>query len=106
MLYIGFFQELWKSRGSRVIVFICILLVLLFIISDSLEEGPESALTRCLGSLGVGVGATFLGMNMMRLLPDNPRFHWQWRGQAALLIAAGGIFLYGAWHDCTSICFK
>lgn len=106
MIYVQFFQKLWKSRGSRIIVFICVLLILSSIVSDSLVEGPDSALTLCLGSLGVGGGAIFLGMNMMRLLPDAPRFHGQWRGQAALLIAAGGIFLYGAWRDCMSICFN
>ena len=106
MIYVHFFQRLWKSKSNRVVASICILLMLLFVVSDSLEDGPESAATTCLGSLGGGVGAIFLCMNMMRLLPEEPRFHEQWRRQAALLMAGGGIFLYFAWSNCTSICFN
>lgn len=105
MVYTHFFRELWKSKGNRVIVCICILIILLSIVSDSLAE-ENYMLTGCLGALGVGVGSIFLGMNMMRLLPENPRYHAQWRRLAAFSIAIGGIALYSAWYDCTNVCFN
>jgi hypothetical protein len=107
MIYIHFIEKLWESRINRAIFSICTLLILSFVVLDSLEDGPESAATICFGSLGVGVGAIFLGMNMMRLLPDDPRYHGQWRAQAALLISAGGILLYEvAGPFCWSACLK
>jgi len=105
MIYVHFFQELWKSKGNRVIAYVCILIILLSIVSDSLAE-ENYMLTGCLVALGAGVGAIFLGMNMMRLLPENPCYHAQWRRLAAFLIAVGGIALYGAWSSCTSVCFN
>ena len=104
MRYIRFFKKLWKSTSNRIIACVCILLLLLSVISDS-SKNENLMLTDCLLGLGVGGGAIFLGMNMMRLLPEDPRFHRDWRGQAALLIAGGGIFLYTALNHCSSLCF-
>ena len=102
MMYIRFLQILWKSRASRAFLSICILLSLLSIVI----EAQNFTLSVCLGTLGFGGGAIFLGINMLRFLPENltPRLRGQWRGQAVLLIAGGAVFLSGAWMHCSSIC--
>jgi len=108
MIYIRFLQTLWKSRGSRVFLSLCILLILSSIVFKSLDGVQYFTLTECLGNLGFGGGAILFGINMLRFfLPEDlsPRLRGQWRGQAVLLIAGGVVALISAWMHCTSICF-
>lgn len=100
----SFFQRLWKFKANRVVAFVYVLLFLSIIIADSLQV---DALVGGLGSLGIGGGVIFIGVNMMRLLPEDPRLRDRWRGQAVLLIAGGVIIIYqGFLCDCIGICFN
>ena len=92
MIYIDFLGRSSRSRLYTVLGWLCIALIVGPIVADSLGGG-NSPLSGCLGSLGAGLSSTLLGVAMVRLLPDEPRFWDLWRAQAPL----GPGERYGNW---------
>ena len=76
------------------LAFLFVLCVVLSMIFDSVDEsGPWKELGTLFGFLGVGGGLLFLGVNLLRFLPENRLHRWQFIWFAIVSIFGGALFL-------------
>jgi hypothetical protein len=90
------FVQILKSKTRRRIGTFFLLAILLSIVFDFLDGIKDSNLTVFWGTVGGGGGAIFLGINLLRFLPDHPAYRWQY-GLLAIIWIFGGLlgFIFG-----------
>ena len=87
------FVQIFRSRTRRRMGAFFLLAILLSIIFDFVDGIDDSDLTVFWRAVGGGGGFLFLGVNLLRFLPDDPIYRWHYRGMGILLVLGGSLFL-------------
>jgi hypothetical protein len=88
--------KLFESKASRIIGGVILMVILASIITDSLDGGVDAMFTPLLTAIGGSMVGLFLGIGLLRVLPDAapPCMRLRWYILAIVFIVEGAAFLF------------
>lgn len=88
------FARIFASTRRRMLALFLLLCLVLSMIFDSVNDnGLWEEVGKLFGVFGVGGGLLFLGVNLLRFLPENRLHRWQLAWFAVVSILGGALFL-------------